>query len=403
MIQTLLIGTSAVLGSDEGSLVSGDAFWQRLDRVTGIFWTDVPLREGLLRLGRTHEVAVLLDRRCDPDQEVTLTVRDRSLREVISAIARSCGYEAVFISPLIYVGPGDLVGRLESTMAARRQEALKIGDAGLAGLHPKSVSWPRPSTPRQLVALWVQEAHWELTNPEAILHDLWPAATLPPMTVVDRLSLVLFQFDQTFELSESGKITIVPLKDSAETGRQFFVGPRARILAQQWQKMFPDCQISAVGHEVIVQGPKEALERLAELLKVQNAPAAPRSSWESEGPSSGTDIKDPYEQRRFTVREGSGTLEGVIHQLAQQLDMQIEFDRQAAIKAGIQLGQQIHFQVQNGTIDQLWKAILDPHGLTFQRNGRVIRIHPKNEITEPKSRSTVRGFDMTFNYRDASR
>lgn len=378
MVQTLLLGAAAAFGADDGSLVFGDTFWQRLDQVTGIFWIDVPLRDGLLRLGRTHEVAVLLDRRCDPDQEVTLTIRNRTLREVISAIAQSCGYEAVFISPVIYIGPGDSVRRLESTMAARRQEALKIGKSGLAGLRPGSVSWPRLSTPRQLITLWLQEANWELTNPDAILHDLWPAGTLPPMTVVDRLTLVLFQFDQTFELSESGKITIVPLKDSAETGRQFFVGPRARILAQQWQKMFPDCQISAVGDEVIVQGPKEALERLAELLKVQNTPVPPRHSWESTSPSPGTDIKDPYEQRRFTVREGRGTLEGVIRQLAQQLDMEIEFDRQAAIKAGIRLDQPIHFQVQNGTIDQLWKAILDPHGLTFQRNGRVIRIHPKN-------------------------
>jgi len=216
-----------------------------------------------------------------------------------------------------------------------------------------------------------------VTNPEEILHDLWPAGALPPMTVVDRLTLVLFQFDQTFELSESGKVKIMPIPDSVETGRQFYVGPRARILAQQWQGMFPDCRVSVVGDDVIVQGPREALDRLSELLKVERTTKPPGGSRESTTSSSPAAAGDPFSQRRFTVREGRGTLEGVIQQLAQQLNLEMEFDRQRAIQAGIRLDQPIRFQVQDGTIDQLWQAVLEPHGLAFQRTGRSIKIYPK--------------------------
>lgn len=375
---TRLTGTNLASEVDVGSFVSGEAFWQRLDRVTGIFWADVPLREGLLRMCRTHDVAVVLDRRCDPDREVTLTVRDRTLREVTAAIAQACGYEVAFVSPLVYIGPAGSGGRLEAIMAARRQDALKLGKAGLAGLRAQSVAWPRLSTPRELITRWAQEVNWELTNPDEILHDLWPAGALPPMTVVDRLALVLFQFDQTFELSESGKLKIVPIPDSLETGRQFFVGPRARILAQQWQEMFPDCRVSVVGNDVVVQGPREALDKLSELLKVERTGdsrhdlrGSPAASSPAAAPS------DPFGQRRFTVRDGRGTLEGVIRQLAQQLDMEMEFDRQLATQAGIRLDQPIRFQVQNGTIDQLWQAVLNPYGLTFERTGRSIKIYPK--------------------------
>jgi len=376
-IQALLMATSFASGAEGGSFVTGDAFWQRLDRVTGIFWTDVPLREGIFRLGRTHDVAIVLDRRCDPDREVTLTIRDRTLREVIAAIAQSCGYEVAFVAPIVYIGPVDSAERLETIMAARRQDALKVGKSGLAGLRPQSVAWPRLSTPRQLITLWLQEANWEVTNPDAILHDLWPAGALPPLTVVDRLTLVLFQFDQTFELDESGKVKIVPIPNSVETGRQFYVGPRARILAQQWQKMFPDCQVSVVGDDVIVQGPREALDRLSELLKVERTTTSHRDSRESATTSSPAAVGDPFSQRRFTVREGRGTLEGVIQKLAQQLNLEMEFDRQRAVQAGIRLDQPIRFQVQDGTIDQLWQAVLEPHGLTFQRMGRSIKIYPK--------------------------
>jgi hypothetical protein len=372
-----LMATSLASGMEDGSFVTGDAFWQRLDRVTGIFWSDVPLREGLLRFGRTHDVAVLLDRRCDPDREVTLTIRDRTLREVIATIAQSCGYEVTFVAPIIYVGPVGSAGRLEAIMAARRQDALKMGKAGLAGLRARSVAWPRLSAPRQLITLWLQEANWEVTNPEEILHDLWPAGALPPMTVVDRLTLLLFQFDQTFELSESGKVKIVPIPDSVETGRPFFVGPRARILAQQWQKMFPDCRVSVVGDDVIVQGPREALDRLSELLRVERGTSSPRDSRGGTTSSSPAAAGDPFSQRRFTVREGRGILEGVIQQLAQQLNLDMEFDRQRAIQAGIRLDQPIRFQIQDGTIDQLWQAVLEPHGLTFERVGRSIKIYPK--------------------------
>lgn len=378
VVPLLWISASATCGEDGGSLVAGDEFSRRLDRITGIFWADVPLRDGLLRLGRANGVAVVVDRRCDPEREVTLTIRDRPLREVVSAIAQSCGWEAVFVSPLIYVGPAESAQRLESIMALRRQEALKCGKVGLAGLHPRAVSWPRLSTPRQLITLWLQEANWQLTNPDAILHDLWPEATLPPMTLVDRLTLVLMQFDQTFELSESGEVRIVPMTDPVGLAKRFAVGPRARILAQQWQQMFPDCQVSVVGNDVVVQGPREALDKLSELLNTQKGVASSQSSQGHENPSaSGSAPSDPFEQRRFTVREGRGTLEGVIRQLAQQLGMQIDFDRETAIQAGIRLDQPIRFQVQNGTIDQLWHAVLDPHGLAFERTGQSIRIYPK--------------------------
>ncbi|HOA53409.1 MAG: STN domain-containing protein [Thermogutta sp.] len=375
VLALVCVGISPAWCQEGPSFVIGNEFLRRLDTPTGIFWTDVPLREGLLRLGRTHQVAIVLDRRCDPDQELTLTVRDRPLREVIAAIAEACGVQSVVVSPIVYVGPPEAVQRLESLMVARRQEALKLGKVGLAGLRPLAVSWPRLTTPRQLVTLWLQEANWRLTNPDEILHDLWPEGSLPPLTLVDRLTLVLAQFDRTFELNESGEIRIVPITNTMAVARQFSVGPQARILAQQWQKMFPDCKVTTFGQDVVVEGPRETLDKLADLLRTQKGPTAPRGS---DGPPPTTpEARDPFEQRRFTVREGRGTLEGVIRQLAQQLEMQVDFNRQSAIEAGIRLDQPIRFQVQNGTIDELWRAVLDPHGLTFRRVGRSITIYPK--------------------------
>lgn len=359
-----------------GTSVVGEEFWNRLSRLTSIYWTHVPLREGLIRVGASQNVAVVLDRRCDPEQPVTLTVEERPLRELFAIVAHHLGYEVAFLAPVVYVGPPEAAHQLEMVAEDRREDLRRLGKVGLAGLQTSAAVWPRLVTPRQLVVGWAQEAEWRVANPEEILHDLWPEGALPLMPIADRLTLVLLQFDRTFVVSETGELRIVPLSPPSGEFRRFIVGPNVRVLSRQLRPQFPDCRFTISGQDLLVRGPSHSLERLSQIVDSQKQVNAPR---EKGGPSQGafpSSSADPFVGRRFTVREGRGTLQGVILQLARQLAMDVHFDAEVLRRAGIRLEEPIQFRVENGTIDDLWRAVLEPQGLKFQREGRTIRIFP---------------------------
>jgi len=356
---------------------SGEAFWQRLEQTTSIYWTDVPLREGLLRLAETHGVAIVLDRRCDPGEPVTLTVRQQSLRDVLSAIAHQRSCELGFLVPVVYIGPAEAANWLEIIAAQRRKELQALGRVGTAALRPSPVSWPRLSTPRNLVLQWAREAGWQLANAEEIPHDLWPEANLPALTIADRITLVLFQFDLTYQVSETGVMTVAPLAPQNGEIKRFWVGNKTSVLAQRWEQQFPGCIVVPSGPEIVVQGPPETLRELARLASDLASSQQSRSSPNSTAAAT----TDPFAQRRFTVKDGRGTLEGVITQLSRQLGMEVQFDTEAARREGIRLDQLIEFRVTNATVDELWRAILEPRGLTFVRMGRTIRIFPASHTS----------------------
>lgn len=357
------------------AVATENEFWQRLGRPAAIFWTEVQLREGLSRLGQTYGVAIMLDRRCDPNQPVSLTVRDRPLREVIKSVAEHLGYQVAWVAPLVYVGPQDVSPRLELLIAENREALSKRGPAVASFLRSEPVSWPRLATPRDLVVAWARQAGWQVTNPEEIPHDLWADMTLPPMTLADRLTLVLFQFDLTLEVGSSSSLRIIPLPPQTAPMRRFAVGPDAPILAQRLQREFADCRIVPSGSDILVSGPENALERLSQMIAASTPrPSGPQSISQANSPS--PQSQDPFAFRRFTVREGRGTLEGVIRQLTRQLEMEVLYDPEAIRRAGIPLEQPIQFRVENGTIDELWRAVLEPQNLRFDRSGRTLRIFP---------------------------
>lgn len=364
------------LAEPVSAYVGGEEFWNRLSRITSIYWTQVPLREGLLRVGDSQSVAIVLDRRCDPEQPVTLTVEDRPLRELLTLVAHHLGYDVAFLAPIVYVGPPEAAQQLEMLAEERREDLHRLGKVGLPGLQASAVRWPRLTAPRHLVITWAQEAGWRVANPEEVLHDLWPQGSLPVMSVADRLTLVLLQFDRTFSVNENGDLRIVPLPPTQGEFRRFAVGPGVHALVQRWRQEFPDCRLAVSGQDLLVRGPTGSLERLARVVDSQRQSESRREKPGPPGRTIPAPSADPFSGRRFTVREGRGTLQGVIMQLARQLAMDVHFDPQLLRQAGIRLEEPIQFRVENGTIDDLWRAVLEPHGLKFRREGRTLRIYP---------------------------
>ena len=126
------------------------------------------------------------------------------------------------------------------------------------------LSWEDFATPRQLLSGLAEQSGVEILGVERVPHDLWGAAHLPSLSLMDRLTLLANQFDLTFQISpDGGKVRLVPVPDEVLITREYAVGRQAEQLAEQWATLLPDSRIRVSGGKVIVQGTIEDQERIA--------------------------------------------------------------------------------------------------------------------------------------------
>ena len=77
---------------------------------------------------------------------------------------------------------------------------------------------------------------------------------------------------------------------------------------------------------------------------------------------------------RLAVREKP--IGPVLRQLAERWKLDLQIDEQAIAKAGISMDQRVSVVVENATIDELFRELLKPTGLTFRRSQRTVVLTP---------------------------
>jgi len=331
----------------------------------GVYWSDTPLREAVYNLARSRRVAVLLDRRVDPNQRIDLQLQDVSVEAILRHVAASRRLGVSRVGPLFYLGPARFTSQLRTLVELRREEVRGLPRAAAAkyvGTGP--MQWDDFATPRDLLARLAAENGIGIFGLEQVPHDLWAGGDLPPLALVDRISLVAGQFDLTFHVVGDGDgIRLVPLPDEVAIVRSYPGGPNPERRASQWAALLPESQIRLVGERIFVKGLLEDHERIT-------ADERP-SRWSRPRPG----VRGRGE-KRITVREAKGPLGPVLEQLAQRLQLELKIDREAMRRAGISLDEQVSFSVREATYDELFKAVLGPVGCTFRRRGNVIEVMP---------------------------
>jgi hypothetical protein len=155
-------------------------------------------------------------------------------------------------------------------------------------------------------------------------HDLWAGADLPAMPLVDQLTLIATQFDLTFEFAPDGRsVALVPIPE-----------------------------------DIAVEDRK---------------PHTGRKNVSKRGTGrSGLDT--PLARQRFTLTVVEEPLQRVLTQIAAQLGLDLEMDRESIAAAGISLERRISFDAKEVLIDELLRAVVKPVGLSFVREGRKVEI-----------------------------
>ncbi len=339
--------------------------WQLRRPVPVIHWQEAPLRKAVATLARTHRVAVLFDRRIDPGQPLTLSAEDVPLVEVFRRVAESRGLAMGRVGPVLYYGPPEGGPQLETVLELRRQEIRKQpARIRQPLLKKKGIQWSDFAEPRALLGELVQEERIHISGLEEVPHDLWAEADLPPLALVDRLGLIIGQFNLTFELDLSGRgVTLIPFPDDVGIVETYPGGREPERTVRRWSQTVPGAQFKIVHGKMVVRG------LLAEHRRIAQAMSPSRSHAPGWGESSPTET-------RFTVREAKGSLRHLLKELTDRLELKLRVDETSLDAAGVSLDQQVSLSVRDATVEGLLEALLKPAGCTFQLDGRTLLVRP---------------------------
>ena len=105
---------------------TGEQFERQLEQPVGITWSGQALRAGLKSLSERNRVAVLLDRRVDPGQELQLEIKDQTLREAFDRVAEDRRMGLSLLGSVAYFGPTATAERLRTVAALREQEIATL-------------------------------------------------------------------------------------------------------------------------------------------------------------------------------------------------------------------------------------------------------------------------------------
>jgi hypothetical protein len=335
----------------------------QLRQTVSIAWTEVPLRQALDNLSQVYSVPVLIDRRVDPGKKLTLTLKDIPLSQIFGEIATTARIGYCQFGPLAYFGPSQVTSRLRTVAAMRREELRKLPSAvARKFLQAKRMKWDDFAMPRELLDKLSAESRIEFDGLQRVGHDLWAATNIPPMSLVDRITILVGQFGLTFKVSKDGKqVALVDFPSQPALVRSYPGGPSAAKTVARWAALVPNAKIKAVGEKIYVKG----------LLEEHEAITSPRRPLKRPTTKPTPDIS--------LVRIDKLTVDGIplgklLQALADRLKLQLKMDRRAIKAAGVSLDRNVSLKVEKVGVDELFRTAIKSTGLTYRRKGRVIEI-----------------------------
>lgn len=372
---------SAAAGPDAPRAGRDASPWE--SRVT-LAWSGVPLRRALADLAASQHVAVLVDRRIDPGQQLKLELSDEPLHAALEKIATTIGGGVAILGDVVYLGPTDRAGQLRTLAMQLHERLAKLPPARRrAWLAPAALQWPELSTPRDLLKQLATEGGVALEGIDELPHDLWGESKTPPLSLVDRLLLVAVQFDRTLAIGDDGqRARLIAIAEPVVVERSYPAGRDPEALLTRWRQAAPEAELRLEGGLLIVRARAEDHERLrGGSQAVARRPTAgggePGETRPTGRPGSNRRPTDALAQTRidsFAVE--AKPLDAVLDTLGKRLQLEIEFDAEAIEAAGINLRRLVSLKLERATVDELLAATLRSAGLVHERTGNKVVVRP---------------------------
>ena len=365
--------------------LTGAPFRAALNQPLGGAWTGVSLRQVLNELSRQRKVAILLDRRSDPTQELSLSPPNKALRDLIADVAASAGAGAATIGHVVYVGPKESAERLKTLVDLRGKELAKLASGGLwqtrfAKLKElRTLTWNDFDRPRELLQQIAARHQLNIENLEQVPHDLWAGNSLPQVTAVEALSLLLVQFGSTFEfVHDRAAIRIVPLP-SVEVAVVEMTYPLPAVAAEKTVRTlrdkFPKAAIEQNGQNLIIRTSADQQLLIAEFMKHPQTSSSPNPV-KKPGKSSTPQAASPLSQKYTLTVKNAPLLE--VLKTFEAKGIQFDYDREQLESAKISLDRKVNIDVTTTTAEKILRDLLEPLGLEFTIDGDKVRLQPKD-------------------------
>ncbi|HEY3964874.1 MAG TPA: STN domain-containing protein [Planctomycetaceae bacterium] len=358
------------------NLAAGTAFRSALEQPFSPTWDHIDLRVIVRAVEEGPRVAILLDRRIDPTAERSFKVSSDTLRECFDRLAAECDAGATIIGSVVYIGPRSSAEKLRTLVALRRAELkdLQIPESRRNVLtRGKPFRWDDLDRPADVVRRIAEEYRLEVQGVDQIPHDLWAAAALPDAAPVEALSLVLAQFDLSFQWTDETRgvrLEPVPERVAIEKPHDPPRGMSPADAVIRWQEEIPGLEARGEGNKVIVSGTEELHELVERVRRGSRASDKGR-------PRAAAPLK-PLKLQRYSGRIQNKPVGDLLRSLETpgQGLLTFEYDRAEFKAAGIDLNQRINIEFKNAKIEELLKLALGPLGVTVEIQDRTVRLKP---------------------------
>jgi hypothetical protein len=317
---------------------------------------------------------MLLDRRVDPDLDFGFAATG-TLGQVLEGLMAAYNKTRYGHSPaigfsvvegaLVYIGPTEFVRVLRTVIEIRGRDIGRVAtDARmrLASKHP--LKWSDLAEPREVLSEIARDWEVEVVGSRGLPHDLWAGADLPALPFCVAISIVLGQFDLTFQMSEGGAVcSLAPLDyGQARVDRRYTFRQLRGLGVDRLRELVGDALVRSTPDGFVVTGLVEQHERIDFALagdSVGRVPTAEPNLEHVYSMRTGAAIRDILEHIKGTLKSQGMTLV-----VDPTLSESPDFD----------WSQRVRYEGVNATLDELLTGVLIPAGLSYERTGQRIRV-----------------------------
>lgn len=363
--------TISAQAADSPTFLTGSEFQQQINRPLLVNRDLTPLREFLERLSEERRVAIVIDRRIDPDQLVAVDLQSPYFDTGIEELVRPFG-GMTLIANSVFVTLPDTAKTLQTRVILAEQaleEVLKK-DLGrkLDLSRRKSISWNFAASPRDILTNIATGYRITIENPDAIPYDQWAAGRIPAANAVEGLMLIATQFNCDLQWIDSTRVRLIPEAPSPQVTIEHTL---RKMTSQQGlnliRERFPDIQVETRRDRLLVTGLHEQQQEIGVLLgnrAGRTRPVSPKST--------------PLTSRRFTLRMQNRPFIELV-QVFEKQGVQVQRDNTALEEAGVDLNTKISLELENATIYRLLDDACRPLGLSYRVDGARIELRLPEE------------------------
>jgi hypothetical protein len=303
-----------------------------LDEPVHAVWNRLRIAAWADRAAELAGCPVILDRRVDPDAPVSRECDGEPLGETLAAVAASAGVTVAVLEDSIRIAPARQAAAVSRGESLRRRDIARLSAGRRRAIESRQRwAWHAGVTPRGLVTAAAADAGLAIDGLDMIPHDHLPAASLGPLTLGERLDLVLAHYDLRVEWlahGPAGRIVPLPLDPQATTP-----APRSQ-------------DASAGGRP-------------------------PRTRPNGSEPQ-------PAATPRFTLRLAA-PLDEAVGMLGTRFGLEATIDRGSLAARGIAPGEIVRVDLRDASRDDLLDAVVKPLGLRWRIDGSRLVIDAAGE------------------------